>query len=100
MAYLLPLDAWQLGASIRHTYLDHACNTIECTGQVFGYRTLDLNVFTSGPQGSWWPQLSLSVNNLTDERGYSNITTNPPPASDTVSYIAPRAVVVRLSGSF
>jgi len=100
LAYTLPIDSWQAGASVRQAYLGHACNTIECGAQVFGYRTLDLNVFASGPEGSYWPQISLSLSNLTDERGYSNITTNPFPASDTITYIAPRALVLRLSGSF
>ncbi|MGH8506958.1 MAG: TonB-dependent receptor [Stenotrophobium sp.] len=100
LAYTLPIDAWQAGVSLRHTYLGKACNQIECTAQVFGYHTLDLNVFASGPDGSYWPQLSLSLNNLTDERGYSNITTNPFPAKDTVNYIAPRSLVLRLSGDF
>ncbi|MDM4769906.1 hypothetical protein [Solimonas sp. SE-A11] len=67
---------------------------------MFGYRTFDLNLFASAVGDSFWPQLSLSLNNLSDERGYSSITTNPFPASDTITYIAPRAVVLRLSGSF
>jgi iron complex outermembrane receptor protein len=100
LAYTVPIDAWQAGASLRHTYLGQACNQIECTAQVFGYRTLDFNLFASGPDGSWWPRLSVTMNNLTDERGYGNITTNPAPASDTVNYIAPRSLVVRLSGDF
>lgn len=100
LAYTLPIESWRAGASIRHTYLGSACNTIECTAPVFGYRTLDFNVFASGPDKSYWPQLSLSLNNLTDERGISNVTSNDQPAGDTVTYIAPRAVVLRLSGSF
>ena len=100
LTYVQPIRDWQAGASLRHVYMGEACNTIECTAQVFGYRTFDLNLFT-GPTGeSYWPQLSLSLNNLTDERGYSSITTNPTPANDTITYIAPRAVVLRLSGSF
>src|SRR3546814_19056754 len=74
--------------------------TIECTARQFDYHTIDLNIFASGPEGSWWPQLSVSLDNLTDERGMSNVTTNPFPASDTINYIAPRALVVRLSGGF
>ena len=100
LAYTLPIEDWQAGASVRHAYMSHACNSIECTAHVFGYSTLDVNVFASGPEGSYWPQLSLSMNNLTDKRGISNVTTNPVPATDTVNYIAPRALVLRLSGSF
>lgn len=100
LAYARPILSWQAGASIRHTYLGQACNNIECTARVFGYRTLDLNLFASPDEGSWWPQLSLTLANLTDERGYSNITTNPAPAIDSVNYIAPRSLVLRLSGNF
>lgn len=100
LAYVKPVKDWQIGASLRYMYLGQACNTIECDARVFGYHTLDLNVF-AGPAGeSWWPQLSVALNNLTDERGYSNITINPLPAKDTVNYVAPRALVLRLSGSF
>ncbi|WP_241696032.1 TonB-dependent receptor [Solimonas terrae] len=99
LAYAFPVDDWLLGASLRHTYISKACNTIECTAQVFGYRTLDLNLFVNGPDGSFWPQLSLSLNNLTDERGYSNITISPT-LGESVNYIAPRAIVLRLGGNF
>ncbi len=100
LTYLQPIRDWQAGVSLRHLFLDEACNTIECSAQVFGYQTFDLNVF-AGPVGdSYWPQVSVSLSNVTDERGYSSITTNPLPASDTITYIAPRAVVLRLSGSF
>ncbi len=100
LTYVQPIRDWQVGASLRHLYLGQACNTIECTAQVFGYHTLDLNLFASAVGDSFWPQLSLSLNNLTDERGYSSITTNPQPAGDTVTYVAPRTLVLRLSGSF
>ena len=100
LAYTLPIDAFQAGASIRHNYLGKACNEIECTAMVFGFQTLDLNVFASGPEGSFWPQLSVSLNNLTDKRGFGNITVNPDPAKDTINYIAPRSLVLRLSGNF
>ncbi|HEY1076369.1 MAG TPA: TonB-dependent receptor [Fontimonas sp.] len=100
LAYLLPIMDWQLGASARHIYMGKACNTIECTAQVFGYHQLDLNVFVAPIVDSWWPQFSVALTNVTDERGYGNITTNPEPANDSITYIAPRTVVLRLSGSF
>src|SRR3546814_20436345 len=66
--------------------------TIECTARQFDYHTIDLNIFASGPEGSWWPQLSVSLDNLTDERGMSNVTTNPFPASDTINRSEERRV--------
>ncbi|MES2489717.1 MAG: TonB-dependent receptor [Pseudomonadota bacterium] len=100
LAYTLPIDVMQAGASIRHSYMGKACNQIECDAMVFGYQTWDLNVFASGPEDSFWPQVSVSLNNLTDKRGYGNITVNPDPAKDSINYIAPRSLVLRLSGSF
>lgn len=99
LAYFFPVRDWMLGSSLRHTYAGRACNTIECTGQVFGFRTLDL-ALTAAPGGdSFWPELSITLSNLTDERGISNVTTNAL-LGDTVSYIPPRALVVRIGGSF
>ncbi|PTU30863.1 TonB-dependent receptor [Stenotrophobium rhamnosiphilum] len=99
LAYKHVVLSWELGASLRHTFMGQACNTIECTAQVFGYQTYDLNLFASAQDDSRWPQLSLSLNNLTDKRGFSNISTSPT-LGNTVNYIAPRALVLRLSGSF
>ncbi|WP_166250715.1 TonB-dependent receptor [Solimonas terrae] len=100
LAYVQPVLSWQLGASVRHTYLGDACNTITCTARVFGYQTWDVNLFATPDEGSYWPQLSVTLANLTDKRGFSNITTNPAPAGDTYDYIAPRSLVLRLSGNF
>jgi outer membrane receptor protein involved in Fe transport len=99
LAYTLPFETWQMGGSLRHSYNGKACNTIECTGQVFGYRTLDLNLFASPVGDSYWPQVSLTLSNLTDERGISNITTSSS-LGTTWSYIAPRTLVLRLGGNF
>jgi outer membrane receptor protein involved in Fe transport len=99
LAYAIPVDDWLLGASLRHTWLAKACNEIECTAKVFGYRTLDANLFVNGPDGSFWPQLSVSLNNLTDERGRGNVTISSA-LGDSVNYIPPRMLVLRLGGSF
>lgn len=100
LAYAQPIFSWQAGASLRHAYISHACNTIDCTAKVFGYETLDFNLFATPAPESYWPQVSVTIANLMDKRGYSNITTNPSPAKDTINYIAPRSLVLRLSGSF
>src|SRR3546814_12817553 len=75
LAYAHPIADWLLGASLRHVYMGQACNTIECPARQFDYHTMDLNIFASGPEGSWWPQLSVSLDNLTEERGTSNVNT-------------------------
>ncbi|HKY89487.1 MAG TPA: TonB-dependent receptor [Nevskiaceae bacterium] len=100
LAYALPVSSWMLGASVRHTYADEACNTIECTAKVFGYNTWDLNL-SFGPldDESFWPEIGLSLNNFTDERGFSNVSNNPT-LGDSVNYIAPRMLVLRIGGRF
>jgi iron complex outermembrane receptor protein len=99
LAYTLPLDSWLVGASLRHAYLGRACNTIECTGQQFGYRTLDASVSAAPVGDSYWPELSVSLANLADARGYSNVTSSAL-LGDSVSYVAPRTLIVRLGGHF
>src|SRR3546814_4267089 len=67
LAYAHPIADWLLGASLRHVYMGQACNTIECTARQFDYHTIDLNIFASGPEGSWWPQLSVRSEEHTSE---------------------------------
>lgn len=103
LAYAFPFTDWRANASLRHSYLGSACNAIACTAQVFGYQTLDLNLTLASLNRPWLPELSLSLNNLTDERGLANVNvTNLSGVLrvDTINYIAPRALVLRLSGSF
>ena len=99
VAYMLPLDTWRTNVSLRHTYTGTACNDIECGGKVFGYRTLDLNLSAAALEHPMWPELSLSLANLTDERGINALSINPT-LGNAINYIAPRSIVVRLSGTF
>ncbi|HEY1077960.1 MAG TPA: hypothetical protein VGE51_14810, partial [Fontimonas sp.] len=99
LAYVLPLASWKAAVSLRHTYSSEACNAIECQAMVFDYRTLDANLALASLDLRWLPELSLGVNNLTNERGISNISNNPT-LGDSYSYIPPRMLTVRLSGSF
>src|SRR5581483_7442893 len=100
LAYVHSIKSWLAGVSARQMFLGHACNKIECTAETFGYGTLDLNVFANPVGGGYWPQLSVSLDNALDRRGKVNVTTNGMPSHDTVTYVAPRAVVLRLSGNF
>ena len=61
--------------------------------------TLDLNLSAAALEHLRWPELSLSLANLTDERGINALSINPT-LGDSVNYIAPRSVVLRLSGRF
>lgn len=103
LAYALPLESWNSSISLRHTYWAKACNDIACGADVFGFRTLDLNLFVASAEHLWWPELSVGLQNLTDERGVSNViltNLNGVLKNNTVNYITPRAVMVRLSGKF
>ncbi len=99
LAYTQPVASWALGGSVRHAYMGQACNAIDCTARVFGYHTLDLNLFANPMEGSYWPQFSLSLSNLTDKRGFVNITKSEL-LPDSITYLAPRTLILRLSGSF
>lgn len=102
LAYALPLSHWGVNAFVRHTYLGPACNAINCTDKVFDYNTYDVNVSAFSLDHPLWPELSLSVENLTDERAINASSTTSVAGSDVnvINYIAPRAVIVRLSGRF
>ena len=100
LRYQLPLQEWDAAIAARHTYSGKACNTIECTANVFGYRTIDLLLSLGSVTARWLPEINLSFNNLADERGISNVTTDGPGGLETVNYIPPRSVILRLSGRF
>jgi outer membrane receptor protein involved in Fe transport len=102
LAYALPLESWGASAYVRHNYIGPACNAINCTGTVFDYNSYDLNFSVFSLSQAWLPELSLSVENLTDERAInaSSQTEIAGSVVDIVNYVPPRAVVLRLSGKF
>ncbi|MDP9139669.1 MAG: TonB-dependent receptor [Pseudomonadota bacterium] len=99
LSYMLPLASWRSAISLRHSYTGTACNVIECSYPVFGYRTLDLNLSLASLLHASWPELSVSLSNLGDERGIGNVASSTL-LGEAVSYIPPRSLVVRISGSF
>ncbi|HSW14493.1 MAG TPA: TonB-dependent receptor [Solimonas sp.] len=91
--------AWIGGSTLSYTTISAAPNTLAYLDEVFGYETLDA-VFTLGNQElSGKPEFSLSLVNLTDERGIVSGVNNPQFAKDH-AYIRPRALVARLGLSF
>ena len=100
LSYARPLaGAWNGGGALTYTTISSAPNTLAYLDTVFGYETLDA-VFTLGnAEVTGKPELSLSLINLTDERGVVSGVNNPQFAKDH-AYIRPRAFVARLGLSF
>jgi iron complex outermembrane receptor protein len=104
VSYLRPVDAWLLGAQVTHTYLSHSITDIVSRRSVFGYQQWDAQVSAANPTITWLPELSLTVNNIGNERGIVNQFSSGVPTADTaaseVYYIQPRSVILRLMGHF
>ena len=102
LAYTLPVSALNITALVRNSYIGSACNAIVCSSRIFGYRTWDANLALTSKAHPSWPELSLSLNNLTDERGINNVVNLGVAgmSNSTVNYIPPRALIARISGRF
>ncbi|HVT36767.1 MAG TPA: TonB-dependent receptor, partial [Nevskiaceae bacterium] len=97
LAYALPLESWRSAIALRHTFSSSACNVIECGAQVLGYRTFNLSLSAAPLAIAWMPEISLSLDNLTDERGISTVAQSTT-LGNAVNYIPPRALTLRLGG--
>jgi outer membrane receptor protein involved in Fe transport len=98
LAYDRPLwGAWQLHGAVTHTFISKAYTTLAHDITVFDYQQLDALLGLAGSLAKW-PELSIGVTNLLDERGITQ-NTKTGPANDVI-YIRPRAVMVRLDGTF
>jgi iron complex outermembrane recepter protein len=97
-AYALTLGSWITTASLRHTYVSEAWSAIERTAQVYGYETLDFSLGVSSLAWRWLPEINASLNNLTDERAIVGVTVVQ--GTPAVTYLGPRALIVRIGGTF
>jgi iron complex outermembrane receptor protein len=95
LAYDYEGDYLNARAGLSHTFLDGARASISSDRQIYDYQQYDATVTFSLPYYSWLPELSLIGSNLTDERGIGYEDAN-----DGVIYIRPRALTLRISGSF
>lgn len=104
LAYRPQIGPWTLGAAVSHTYLGEALNDLGQRIDMFGYQQWDLNFNVERPDWKWMPEVSLSINNVLDERGIvNNYQVTQPGTStvlDNVNYLRPRAYTLRLTGRF
>lgn len=103
LSYVTSISDWQVGASATHTYLGRAVSNLPQHIPIFGYRQWDAQLSLANASVSWLPEISLNVNNITNERGTTNqfsSATTPATAAVEVYYIQPRAVTLRLMGRF
>ncbi len=103
-SYILSLGDWMLGAFATHTYLGETITDLALALPVYGYQLWDAQIRVANPALSWLPELSLTVNNLADERGVTNQFSSglptPERAEVEVYYTQPRTAMLRLTGRF
>ncbi len=100
LSYARPLaGAWNGGGALTYTTISSAPNTLAYLDSVFGYETLDAVLTLGNAEITGKPELSLSLVNLTDERGVVSGINNPQFAKDQ-GYIRPRTFVARIGLSF
>jgi iron complex outermembrane recepter protein len=98
VAYDRPLwGAWQLHGGLTHTYISEAYTTLAHNLSVFDYQQFDALVRVSDVAAKW-PGVSVGATNLLDERGITQHTLTGP--ANDVSYVRPRALLLRVEGSF
>jgi iron complex outermembrane receptor protein len=99
LSYVLPLGAWQGAVSLRHNHVSAAWNVVERTAPVFDYETYDAQLGISNLAWRWLPEIGLVGTNLTDARGKTGVVLLPG-ADPSVTYLQPRALMLRLAGAF
>lgn len=101
LAYQREIGDWRAGASVTHSYLSGAYVDLEKTLPIFDYQQWDAQVNLTNPEIHWLPEMSFTVSNLMDERGVANSIVGGAVVRVTKStYIQPRAMMLRFSGSF
>lgn len=97
LAYQMPVGPVLAGAALAHTYIGRAYSDLEKSVVLFDYSTLDLQVSLSSPGWPGNPQLTLNLNNLTDERATTGAAAG---SSDNIFLQRPRSLVARLAVEF
>ena len=94
------LERALLDASVTYRYMSEAPQQLSNTMQkVFGYSTWDFGLTLKSLAPTYWPELSINVNNITNERGV-NFVTGYPPLENLTAYIEPRRATARLTFHF
>ena len=101
LAYQHEFGNWRAGTGVTHSYLSGAYVDLEKTLPIFNYQQWDAQLNLANTEIHWLPEITLTVSNLTDERGVANsIVGGVAIRVEKTTYIQPRAVMLRLSGSF
>jgi iron complex outermembrane receptor protein len=101
VAYTHAFGNWKAGTSVTHTFISKAYADLEKTLPLFDYQQWDLQWNLVNPSIVWLPEASVTLSNLTDERGVANASEGGLLIRVQKStYIQPRALLLRLSGSF
>lgn len=96
------IGSFDFTAAVSHGYFDTALQSFVQSSNpiIFGYSTYGLQInLTPLVEGSWWPDLNLNVNNVTDKRGLTGVQT-PPNGAVYHNYTTPRSYTMRLTWSF
>ena len=92
---------WYVGGYLTNTYLSKAIYGLTQPEQVYGYAQWSAQIRLGNFNLPSSPELSLSVDNLTNHRGITNAFSGTAPAAyQVVTYLQPRTIMLRLTGSF
>jgi iron complex outermembrane receptor protein len=98
LSYQRGFDTWMAGASVTHLYLGTASSDLAQQLDVFGYQQWNLQASFTSTTLAWLPELTFNIDNLLDERGVSHTYVGN--TYTDVTYIRPRAYILRLGGRF
>jgi iron complex outermembrane receptor protein len=99
-----PFFGLSLGPTLTHAYIGKSPDSIDAKGTVGGYTTYDAQLVIAKRDSRFVPELSIGVNNLTDERGVAyhlqvnDVVTAEP--TDFYHFIQPRTIVANVSFRF
>ncbi|MFT3754538.1 MAG: TonB-dependent receptor [Pseudoxanthomonas sp.] len=103
LAYDRYAGNWHFGGSITNAYMSKAIYGINQASEVFGYPLTDVQLRLANTAWKTQPELSLTVSNIADKRGLSTAYAGGTFVGTpwySGSYVQPRTVMLRLSGSF
>ena len=94
---------WRFGGSITNAYMSKAIYGINQASEVFGYSLTDVQLRIANMSWKSQPELSLTISNINDKRGLSTAYAGATAVGSpwySGSYVQPRTITLRLSGSF
>ncbi|MGH8446649.1 MAG: TonB-dependent receptor domain-containing protein [Solimonas sp.] len=103
LAWNVPIGAYLGGASVSYSYIGKAYSNVVHEMEIYDYGTVDASLRFGAPTWSGAPELSFTVNNLTDENAFvGGRTTHIGPITNgrIASYNRPRTFVTRLTINF